>query len=76
MSLQEKRGDTSVIAFAIIKTIITGVIGAFLGAVLEFPNLGIIVAIAVMGGFIIDALGIEAKIKAGRCIMLQYKILR
>ena len=44
------------VAFAIITTIITGVIGAYLGALIEFPNLGIIVAIAVMGGFIISEL--------------------
>ena len=40
------------IAFAIIATIISGIVGAFLGTLIEFPNLGIIVAIAVMGGFI------------------------
>ena len=40
------------IVVAIITTIITGVLGAWLGALIEFPNLGIIVAIAVMGGFI------------------------
>jgi hypothetical protein len=40
------------IAFAIITTILTGVIGAYLGLFVEFPSLGIIVAIAVMGGFI------------------------
>ena len=40
------------IGFAILVTIISGVLGAFLGALIEFPNLGIIVAIAVMGGFI------------------------
>ena len=44
------------VAFAIIATIITGIIGAYLGALIEFPNAGIIVAIAVMGGFIINEL--------------------
>lgn len=42
------------IAVAIIATIIAGVLGAYLGALIEFPNLGIIVAIAVMGGFIMS----------------------
>jgi len=44
------------VAFAIITTIITGVVGAYLGAWIEFPNLGIIVAIAVIGGFILGEL--------------------
>ena len=44
------------VAFAVIATIIAGVIGAFIGALITFPNLGIIVAIAVMGGFIISEL--------------------
>ena len=42
------------IGFAVVITIIAGVIGAFLGTFIEFPNMGIIVAIAVMGGFIMD----------------------
>ena len=41
------------IAFAIITTIVAGVLGAYLGALIEFTNLGIIVSIAVMGGFIL-----------------------
>ena len=40
------------IGFAVIATIIASLLGAFLGTLIEFPNLGIIVAIAVMGGFI------------------------
>ena len=40
------------ITFAVITTIVSGLVGAFLGSLIEFPNLGIIVAIAVMGGFI------------------------
>ena len=42
------------VTFAIIATIVTGIIGAYIGALIEFPNLGIIVAISVMGGFILS----------------------
>ena len=42
------------IGFAIVATIIAGVIGAYVGAIIQFPNIGIIVAIAVMGGFIMS----------------------
>ena len=44
------------IAFAIIATIIAGVLGAYIGLLAGFSNLGIIVSIAVMGGFIISAI--------------------
>ena len=44
------------VAFAIITTIFAGTVGAFLGGMIAFSNLGIIVAIAVMGGFIISEL--------------------
>jgi len=52
--LHKKKGGIIMIAVAIIATIIAGVLGAYLGALIEFPNLGIIVAIAVMGGFIMS----------------------
>jgi ABC-type Mn2+/Zn2+ transport system permease subunit len=44
------------VALSIIVTIIAGVFGAYLGALIEFSNLGIIVAIAVMGGFILSGI--------------------
>ena len=40
------------IGLAILATIVLGVIGAFAGGIIDFPNMGVIVAIAVMGGFI------------------------
>ena len=42
------------IGFAIVATIIAGVIGAYVGAIIQFPNIGIIVAIAVRSGFIMS----------------------
>ena len=43
-----------VIKFIIIITIIAGFVGEFLGMLTGFPNIGIIFAIAVMGGFIMS----------------------
>ena len=40
------------IKLGVIVTIVAGLLGAYLGALVSFPNSGIIVAIAVMGGFI------------------------
>ena len=53
----EAYGGLKIFAKVIIATIISGVIGAFIGDwLLEFPDLGIVFAIAVVGGFIIEKL--------------------
>ena len=45
------------IILSVVATIAAGVLGAYLGAVtMEFPELGLIVAVAVMGGFIMAEL--------------------
>lgn len=40
------------VALAVIATIVAGLIGGMLGAAISFPQLGVVAAIAVMGGFI------------------------